>query len=96
MLNNRGEFETYVKNCAPPIGWDGEPDVDFFRLIGLLWRESPKYGRLIERFLSERALKKSLLMLDKEFGNLMSVERRELIRRTLRLRQQLLKEACII
>jgi hypothetical protein len=88
MLKDRGEFESYVRRCAAPIDWDGEQGIDFFRLIGLIWRSSPQYQKHIEKFLDEQALARSVEMLEKEFIVLMSAQRRELIEKCLHFRRQ--------
>src|SRR5687767_5595033 len=53
MLRDRRQLETYIGKCAPPFSWDKEPDVDFFRLIGLIWKQFDRYKPHIEKFLDE-------------------------------------------
>jgi hypothetical protein len=89
-LTNQASIEAYIRGCKAPICWDGEPDVDFFRLIGLMWQGCERYRGHIEKFLVESSLQKSLAMVDKEFGPLMSETRRTLIKRCLTMRQQYL------
>jgi hypothetical protein len=93
MLNSDAQLEAYIDGCAPPIGWDGE-DVAFFRLISLISSSSVRYERLIQRFLNSAVLENAFGILEKEFNLLMSPERRELIKRCLKRRQQMLKDAC--
>ncbi|MBA2645934.1 MAG: HipA domain-containing protein [Pyrinomonadaceae bacterium] len=93
MLTDARQLETYVNKCAPPIGWDGEQRVDFFRLIGLIWNNFARYRDNIEKFLPDTPLKQSCGMVEKEFQHLLSAERRELIKRCLHLRQQKLCHA---
>jgi hypothetical protein len=93
MLSDRRQLETYIAKCSPPFSWDKEPDVDFFRLLGLIWEHFDKYKPHIEKFLDETAFSNTLQMVDKEFGDLMSSERRQLIQECLRLRHQKLVEA---
>ncbi len=95
MLTNKASFESYIKKCQPPIGWDNKADVDFFELISLIWKEFPFYRKHIEKFLDADKLTEIGEVLDKEFGDLLSAERRELIKRCLHLRQNKLKEAVI-
>lgn len=95
MLTNKASFESYIKKCQPPIGWDNKKDIDFFELISLIWKEFPFYRKHIEKFLNADKLTEVAGILDKEFGNLLSAERRELIKRCLHLRQSRLKEAII-
>jgi HipA-like C-terminal domain len=93
MLTNKAQFESYVSYCKLPFSWDGEEKVDFFRLIGLIWNSNESWRKRIENFLSYEKLEACLKILDNEFNNLMSNERRELIKRCLILRQELLSEA---
>ncbi|MCI0660680.1 MAG: HipA domain-containing protein [Acidobacteria bacterium] len=88
MLNDQNQFDAYVRKCEPPIGWDGEQNVDFFRLVGLIWRDFERYQPNIERFLLDSPLESCERMLDREFRLLMTAERRELIKRCIRLRRQ--------
>jgi hypothetical protein len=83
----------YIRKCVVPLGWDGETKVDFFRLIGLIWKSYECYRPNIEKFLAVAPLEKSISCLDKEFGLLMSPNRRELIKKCLRQRQELLCES---
>jgi hypothetical protein len=93
MLSDRRQLETYIAKCAPPFSWDKEPDIDFFRIIGLIWKHFEKYKSNIEKFLDEGTLNNTLQMVDKEFEDLMSGERRQLIQECLHLRHQKLVEA---
>lgn len=88
MLSDQSQVESYVRKCAPPIGWDGEPNIDFFRLVGLIWWYFESYRPNIEKFLSVSPVGRAEQILDTEFGMLMTAERRELIKRCLRLRRQ--------
>jgi hypothetical protein len=93
MLTDEKQIEKYVKNCMAPIGCDKEPNVDFFRLIGLIWEHFEGYRTNIGKFLSYAPLKLSCEVLDKQFGTLFSEERSELIKRCLGLRRKKLLEA---
>lgn len=88
MLTDEQQLEKYVKNCLAPIGCDGEPDVDFFRLIGLVWKRFESYRNNIEKFLLHTPLILTCDLVDRKFGALFSKERAELIKRCLRLRQR--------
>ncbi|MCW5961304.1 MAG: HipA domain-containing protein [Pyrinomonadaceae bacterium] len=92
MLTNKASFEAYIHGCQPPIGWDDRENVDFFELIGLIWIEFPVYRKHIEKFLETDKLERINEVLDSEFGELLSAERRELIKRCLHQRQSKLKE----
>jgi len=93
MLTDEQQLEKYVKNCLAPIGCDKEPNIDFFRLIGLVWENFEIYRNNIEKFLLHTPLNLTCEMVDKKFGALFSKERSELIKRCLRLRQRKLRAA---
>jgi hypothetical protein len=93
MLTDGQQLEKYVNNCLAPIGCDREPKVDFFRLIGLIWEHFENYRNNIEKFLAHYPLTLSCELIDKDFGNLLSQDRRELIKRCLRLRREQLCQA---
>lgn len=93
LLDKRPLLDSYITKCTVPLGWDGELKVDFFRLIGLIWSRYEGYRYNIEKFLTNVPLEKSIQCVDKEFGLLMSRNRRELIKKCLRRRQELLCES---
>jgi len=93
MLTNNASFESYINNCRAPIGWDEKTSVDFFELIALIWKEFPFCREHIEKFLDADKLNDIAKILDKDFGEMISEERRELIKSCLHLRQGKLKEA---
>jgi HipA-like C-terminal domain len=93
MLTDDQQLERYVRNCLAPIGCDKELNVDFFRLIGLIWEHYAEYRHNIEKFLSYYPLQLSCEVVDKQFATLFSKERSELIKRCLRLRHKKLLEA---
>ncbi len=93
MLRDKRQLEIYISKCAPPFSWDNQPDVDFFRLIGLIWNTFDKCKPHIEKLVDDQSLGKSLVMIDKEFSSLMSPERRQLIKECLHLRYKKLREA---
>lgn len=88
MLTDDKQLEKYVRNCSAPIGCDKERNVDFFRLIGVIWEHFEGYRSNIEKYLSYSPLKLSCEMLDKQFSTLFSEERAELIKRCLHLRHK--------
>lgn len=93
MLTDEQQLEKYIQNCAAPIGCDKEPNVDFFRLIALIWEHFEAYRNNIEKFLPQNPLKLSWEIVDKQFGSLFSRERSELIKRCLTLRREKLRAA---
>jgi hypothetical protein len=90
MLSDSNAFKAYVSKCSPPIGWDGRQKVGFFELIGLMWSECAEYRAQIEKYLDGDLIEAVCAVLDREFGNLLSENRRELIRRCLHHRQETL------
>lgn len=95
LADKRPILEGYIKRCRPPFCWDEEEKVDFFRLIGLIWKGYERHRNRIEKLLAVAPLEDSIKLIDTEFSRLMSVERRELIKRCLRLRQKFLSEAVL-
>lgn len=93
MLTDKQQFEKYIKKCTTAVCWDGEKDVDYFRLVALIWKEYEVYRPNIERFFPEEYLKNTLEVLDNEFGELMSKARMELIAQCLRSRRERLIDA---
>lgn len=93
MLTDEQQLEKYIRNCLAPIGCDKATNVDFFRLIGLIWEHFENYRNNIEKFLSYAPLKLSCELVDKKFGTLFSKDRSELIKRCLRLRRKKLLAA---
>lgn len=93
MLNDRMQLESYIARCTPPISWEGEPDVDFFRLIGLIWKHFDKFHPHIEKVLNVDTLDRGLQIVESEFSSLMSSERKQLIQECLRIRFKRLCEA---
>lgn len=93
MMTDQKQVEKYIRKCEPPFCWDKEVNVDFFRLIGLIWNSYERCRDKLETFLNIAPLEESIQILDTEFSRLMSAERRELIKRCLYLRHKLLSEA---
>ena len=79
MLTDGQQLEKYVNNCLPPIGCDKEPNVDFFRLIGLIWEHFEGYRHNIEKFLPYAPLNLSFKLVDNAFGRLFSKELPQLL-----------------
>lgn len=93
LLDKTPLLDNYINRCIPPVGWDGETKVDFFRLIGLIWSTYDPTRNDIEKFLTTDPLEKSIACIDKEFRFLMSNNRRELIKKCLRRRHALLLQS---
>ena len=86
MLTDHMQFVKYVKSCEPPFGWDQQAQIDFFRLVGLIWESNKAYRPHIEKFLPDILLRQVFEMIDREFGKLLSAERRQLIKECLKVR----------
>lgn len=80
MLSDKAAFEAYLRKCSPPIGWDKRKNIAFTELIGLIWNEFPEYRNGIEKYLNVGLLLYVNRIVDMEFGDLLSRERRELIK----------------
>jgi hypothetical protein len=87
MISDDAQLEKYIKGCRPPICWEKE-NVDFFDLIGLIWKEFPRFQKSIEKFLDPGKLVDISRMISNEFGSMLSTERFTLICRCLSQRQQ--------
>jgi len=94
MLSNNAQLDAYIRGCEPPIGWDDKRNVAFFDLISLMSKSNQRYAKLVEKFFDNKRLEEAFRILDKEFKLLMSPERRELIQRCLKRRQEMLKAIC--
>jgi hypothetical protein len=81
MLTDQSQLDVYIKKCEPPFCWDNRQHIDFFELIGLIWNERPTYRHKIETFLTAEPLEKCIQVLATEFGDLLTDDRFELIRR---------------
>lgn len=92
-LADKNKLEKYIKECKTAVCWEGEKDVDYFRLVGLIWKHFEVYRSNIERFFHEEHLKNTLKVLENEFSELMSKARMELIAQCLRLRRERLIDA---
>lgn len=92
MVSDRKQLETYISKCVPPFSWDKDPDVDFFRLMALIWKQFDEYKPHINKFINETALEQTRRIIDTEFFDLMSSDRRQLIKECLHLRFRKLNE----
>lgn len=92
-LNDERALERYVKKSKPIVSWDGRNNINHIELIELICREFPNYDERIEPYTQSDVLERALQVLDTEFRQLMSEDRRKLIKKCLRLRQSLLQKA---
>jgi hypothetical protein len=94
MLADDRALGRYIDRCTPPICWEKEQRIGFFRLIKMIWMEFPRHRAVIECLLDPAPLQDIGKLLRNDFSGLMSAARRELIQKCLTIRQQRLKEAC--
>lgn len=89
----RAFLNKYARGSTPKIGWDGEKDLDHFRLIALLKRDYSELLPALECIVNRGSLDRISRMMNHEFQNLMSVRRREVILECLKLRFELYERA---
>jgi len=98
------KFETprqlakYVNEAKPQIGWDGAgEDINHFQLLQRVAALHGRYGRILAGLVSNQTLEKCVAVINSEFRELFSTQRRELIVLCLRTRfeayQAILREA---
>jgi hypothetical protein len=86
-------IKKYSDNSAPKIGWDGFKKLSHFELVEKL-KTLPLALNCdtIKNICSDIKIDETIKMIDKEFGQLMSIERRELIKICLRYRHDCIKK----
>lgn len=92
MLEDAQAFNAYVRKCKTSVGWDGAKNIAFFDVIALLYNEFPEFRKHIEKYLQRPKAQEVCDLIDREFGNLMSRNRCELIKKCLHHRQTRLIE----
>lgn len=83
MLSDTQAFTAYVLKCKAPVGWDGKKNIAFFDLIALIYSEFPSFRKRVDKYLQMEKAEEVCDIVDRELGNLMSGDRRELIKRCL-------------
>lgn len=76
----------YIDRSRPQIGWDGEPGLDHFALLGKIFSDYPKFRPVIEQAAAPLRMDSCGKMMLEEFGALLSSERLTLIQRCLEAR----------
>lgn len=87
--NTDSSLNSYVTHSKALIGFDGHDGaLRHFDLVARIADLDSKYGRLLERLgeVASASVEKCEGMIDAEFSELLSLERRELIKRCLRMR----------
>jgi hypothetical protein len=97
IYNDKNRIHSFIKkysdNSAPKIGWDGFKKPSHFELVEKL--KSLPFAlncETLKNICSVAKINEVISMLDKEFGQLMSVERRELIKICLLYRHDCIKK----
>lgn len=77
----------YVNGSKPQIGWDGwKGKLTHFDLIRLIASSCAERKRILERLFDAEVVKRCSIMIEEEFGQMMSERRRRLVRECLRSR----------
>jgi len=97
IYNKKNQLDSFIKkyseNSSPKIGWDGHRKLSHFELIENL-RTLPLAinCQTIKGICSDTKLEAAIQLIDKEFCHLMSLERRELIKKCLLYRHNRIKK----
>lgn len=83
MLADEQSFAAYIRRSTPQIGFDGCEKIDHFELIGSIFYDYPAFRSNISKFADSRLMLMCGKIVDEEFSQLMSKQRRELIKRCL-------------
>ena len=86
MLNQEKAFDAYLRRSIPQIGWDGQTRINHFELIGNIYVEYPEYRESLLAFCEDMWVKCCGRVIDEEFVELMSQDRRTIIRRCVEAR----------
>lgn len=86
------KIKKYTVNSKPKTGWDGIEDINHFKLIEKIYLSDFRYKKIIEEMIDDRYLSKTLQLIDADFVNLLSEERREIIKRCLLKRWETIKK----
>lgn len=97
IYNDKNRLATFIKkysdSSSPKIGWDGYIKLNHFDLIKNLKTLPVALNcETFKNICSEIKINEVICMVDKEFGQLMSVERRELIKICLLYRHSCIKK----
>lgn len=76
----------YVEEARPLIGWDGQDNVNHFRLVANIAQEEVRCAEVLRAIPTQSALVAIERTIDQEFGRLLSAPRRTLLKRCLRMR----------
>lgn len=93
MRTNRNQFDAYVRRSQPQIGWDGWPGPDHFQLVSLILMDYSHLRPCFERLCDPQLIANCCEMVEDEFRELLSNNRRYLICSLLRLRHEQFRKA---
>ncbi len=86
------QIEKYVVNSRPKIGWEGEGTLSHFELLRRIYETETGISKQnFVTFVEQCNLEECLCVIDNEFGGLFSFARKELIKKTLTLRFQIIQ-----
>jgi hypothetical protein len=86
MITDHAQFEAYIAGSRPQIGWDGSEDIGHFELLEALHDAYPGHRKSLQRLIRTGFLSEVREVLNTEFGDLMTSNRRRLIERCLKER----------
>jgi HipA-like C-terminal domain len=93
LLSDKAMMDGYVRRSAPQIGWDNQDSIGHFDLIKNIYREYALFRSAIMKYSHVERVSAVEELLEREFSQIMSIDRRSLILKCLVVRQGLLREA---
>ncbi len=80
FTHNAPSMDAYVKKSRPQIGFDGMENINHFDLVGAIYQNFPEYRPNLDKLSREECLAQCDIIIEDEFKDLMSSERRHAIR----------------
>jgi len=80
-FNKENKLNKYIKNSFPATGWDGKRNLNHFKLLELVLYNYPQYCNFILTFNFNEALNDINGLLNDEFKEFFSEQRRYIIKR---------------
>ena len=90
ILSDESRLIGYINRSRPLIGWDNYNPIAHFELIQRIFDGHVEYRPHISRFVKKDISHSASDVIEREFGRLLSNDRRELILRCVRRRRELL------
>jgi hypothetical protein len=94
QYRNQTALNKYIVNSKPKTGWQGEPDINHFQLVELIYQNDRRYRQLCRNLLKMESFGKIVSLMETEFSHLLSPERFAIIKDCLELRFQRFDEIC--